>query len=444
MMGSYPLPALNVNPPEQNSPFESMGRVASLQGMLQRNKMGKMELDEATAAKQEQESLQKLYMETQGDMDKLLELAPTRGVRPQTVFKLKAAHIEQKEKVAKMDETTFGNAAKKSGIIGSATGAILSLPPEQRPQALMQALQGLVQQGVIQPQEAQQYAELAKAPPEVMEQQLRMFQTAAVSATSQFDAEAKRREGVATAQAKREELTAGQKEFADFYAAYRESEGKPKNAKVEMEARQAFKQQATSQLLTPEEEAQKKRIAAAGKAAPGDKGDELLSVTEAGALGVPYGTSRKEAYGKNAQTADMRNKLFARNIVTKAIGSLEALSKKVITEKIAIVQRTKAAGRSVDAALASDPEYRTYQDARMALAGNLAVAQQGSRPSDADVKAIWLPLVPDVFKDTTESATMKWDLIRINSGVEAPGAPQATQPGAGVMSPADWLKNRKP
>lgn len=116
-------------------------------------------------------------------------------------------------------------------------------------------------------------------------------------------------------------------------------------------------------------------------------------------------------------TADMRNKEAARNRLIPAIDGLEKLSQRVITEKSAAVQKAKAAGRTVEAALANDPDFRTYQDARMALAGNLAVAQQGSRPSDADIKAIWLPLVPDVFKDTQDSARMKWELIRLNSGL---------------------------
>lgn len=113
-----------------------------------------------------------------------------------------------------------------------------------------------------------------------------------------------------------------------------------------------------------------------------------------------------------APTADMRNKEAARGFVGKSIGAIEQLSQKVIT-KVGPGQRAQALVRGWDAVMGQDPEYRVYQDARMALAGNLAVAQQGSRPSDADIRAIWLPMVPNVFTDTTESAAMKWQLIRI-------------------------------
>jgi hypothetical protein len=113
----------------------------------------------------------------------------------------------------------------------------------------------------------------------------------------------------------------------------------------------------------------------------------------------------------------MRNKAQGRKLVSSSIDAIKKLSDKVITKR-GIAQRATAAGRTIEAALGNDPEYRVYQDARVALAGNLAVAQQGTRPSDADIKSVWLPLVPDAFRDTDESAGMKWDLIRIMSNVD--------------------------
>jgi hypothetical protein len=104
------------------------------------------------------------------------------------------------------------------------------------------------------------------------------------------------------------------------------------------------------------------------------------------------------------------------------ITAIENLSRELISKR-GVAQRATAMGRSVSALFGNDPKYRAYQDARMALAGNLAVLQQGSRPSDADIKAVWLPLIPDVFSDTDESAAMKWELIRISTTPPS-GAPQ--------------------
>lgn len=114
-----------------------------------------------------------------------------------------------------------------------------------------------------------------------------------------------------------------------------------------------------------------------------------------------------------AATAGQREKVDARSLATDSIQKTKELGDKVITERTAIEQRAKAVGMSLEAYTANNPDYITYRDARMALAGNLAVLQQGSRPSDADIKSIWLPLVPDPYSDTKESAEMKWNLIKI-------------------------------
>ena len=121
-----------------------------------------------------------------------------------------------------------------------------------------------------------------------------------------------------------------------------------------------------------------------------------------------------------APTADMRNKVEGRKLVKKSIGAIETLSRTIIT-KVGPAQRAQAIQRGAEAVFGNDPEFRTYQDARMALAGNLAVAQQGSRPSDADIKAVWLPLVPDPYRDTSESNEMKWRLIKDMSNVADDG-----------------------
>lgn len=116
-------------------------------------------------------------------------------------------------------------------------------------------------------------------------------------------------------------------------------------------------------------------------------------------------------------TADMRNKTEGRKLVKSSIDSIKAIGDKIITS-VGPAQRAEAIKRGAEAVFGTDPTFRTYQDARVALAGNLAVAQQGSRPSDADVKSVWLPLVPDPYRDTSESAAMKWELISRMSNVE--------------------------
>jgi hypothetical protein len=126
-------------------------------------------------------------------------------------------------------------------------------------------------------------------------------------------------------------------------------------------------------------------------------------------------------------TAEMRNKGIARNLVKKSLASMKTLSEKVITN-IGPSQRAKALKEGAEAVFGMDPTFRTYQDARYALAGNLAVNQQGSRPSDSDIKTIWLPMVPDPYRDTSESAQMKWDLINQMSMEDGPKEEAAPSP----------------
>lgn len=145
-----------------------------------------------------------------------------------------------------------------------------------------------------------------------------------------------------------------------------------------------------------------------------------------------------------APTADMRNKEQGREFVAKSINAIEDLSTKIIT-KVGPAQRAQALVRGTEAVFGNDPNFRTYQDARTALAGNLAVAQQGSRPSDADIKAIWLPLVPDAYRDTSESAKQKWDLIKIMSNVPSSGGAGGVQqrPIPGIPGGIAELQNGK-
>ncbi len=142
--------------------------------------------------------------------------------------------------------------------------------------------------------------------------------------------------------------------------------------------------------------------------------------------------------------AAVRTQAEARQLIGGSIDAIENLSKKIITRN-GPGQRLDAAGRAVSSAFGNDPEYKTYQDARMALAGNLAVAQQGSRPSDADIRAIWLPFVPDpIGGDTAESSAMKWKLVRQMShagGKSTVSTPGPAIDGGGVQPAgggADW------
>lgn len=147
-----------------------------------------------------------------------------------------------------------------------------------------------------------------------------------------------------------------------------------------------------------------------------------------------------------APTTAERERQSAKLRLIPAIEQMEQLGQKIITT-VGPAQRAQAIARGWDAVLGNDPEYRTYQDARVALAGNLAVAQQGSRPSDADIRAVWLPLIPDVFRDTKESAAMKWQMIRTNMSLPTTGGNQAIEDALkaqGITGKVVGVREKKP
>ena len=127
--------------------------------------------------------------------------------------------------------------------------------------------------------------------------------------------------------------------------------------------------------------------------------------------------------GQQPPTADMRNKEAGKRMAGRAVSAVKDLGSRIIT-KVGPAQRADAIKRGAEAVFGNDPEFRTYQDSRMALAGTLAVEQQGARVSDADVKALWLPMVPDAYRDTSESYKLKWELIDAMRGGGAAAAPK--------------------
>lgn len=127
---------------------------------------------------------------------------------------------------------------------------------------------------------------------------------------------------------------------------------------------------------------------------------------------------------QTAPTADMRNKEAAKKPAAHAVDAVRKLGEDIF-KNVGPTQRADAIRRGVEAVFGNDPKFRTYQDSRMALAGTLAVEQQGSRVSDADVRALWLPMIPDAYRDTAESYKLKWELIDKMRGIETKDDPNA-------------------
>lgn len=138
-------------------------------------------------------------------------------------------------------------------------------------------------------------------------------------------------------------------------------------------------------------------------------------------------------------TSEQRTRADARDRVQRSYTSIKGLADRLITKR-GIAQRADATGRLVKDLIAGDPEFRAYQDSRRALAGELAVLSQGSRPSDADIERVWVPLVADVFADSPESAAIKWEIMRTMADIDATSA---APPTASPTATPPWSKGWK-
>ena len=429
-MAINPNISLQARPPQTAGPMEQYGQMLSLRNLMQQNQTGKIRNLMMQQEIDEQPIIMDAYAQSKGDLFQTLKKAATSGkVRPETLMGLHAAAVKQAEDEARLTKQELEINASKSSRLADLVDSITDDNTKQV------AVQQAMAEGLIDPQKSQ---ELLSTPfgPE-MAQKLKTLTTVlrptAVRLKMAADAKEEERKGAEEGRKRLlfpQQLAKGAAE-ANLAALESKQGGKktlhpvtikdPKSGNP-VPAVQEIMPDGTSRILLGGQEVPNAII----YSRPSATGVVPVTTVDASGKSVTRFVKREEgAEYPAAPTADMRNKEFARGKTTDSVAAIEALSKKVINKR-GIAQRAMAAGRSVESALGNDPEYRTYQDARMALAGNLAVLQQGSRPSDIDIKAIWLPLVPDVFRDTDESAAMKWNLIKTMSGLPTAEKPDET------------------
>lgn len=174
---------------QQPGPLDQAAKALQFKQMMGNNQIQQQNIQEGDIALQQKQqdmkdqmTIRQLFIKNQGDMDKTLNDAISAGVKPQTVQAIKAQHLETQQKLANLDKTQLEGVQKRSELFGQTSGSILALPPEQRKQAAMQALPGLVQQGVVKPEEAQQLAQqLPQMDDMALEQFLKLHQYSAMA-----------------------------------------------------------------------------------------------------------------------------------------------------------------------------------------------------------------------------------------------------------------------
>lgn len=156
-MSSIPLPALGIKTPEQPNALETLRGIQQLQAGQQEQQQRKIAIQNAQMQQQDQVKLRDLYVKHGGDLDKVLQEAPTAGVSPQTIQKLQLHSIDAKTKTAELVAKQGANAVQQADLMQGAHDAVDKAPTEQKPAIYQQQLQQLAKMGVDTSQMPPQY-----------------------------------------------------------------------------------------------------------------------------------------------------------------------------------------------------------------------------------------------------------------------------------------------
>ena len=232
-----PLAALAVRSPRIEGPLDQMTKAVRLKSLLQGQEVNEAYLQrmkrqqQAQQAQQEEQGrTQSLFREVGGDWEEFFKKAAGRGISMGTLLKLKESYRkDQQEYRAQSVEERLAR-KEQMALYGNEVAAVLALPENQRKASFMQRVQALAGQGSLEPQQAQQFAQLAQLPDEEFNRQLDLIRLSAIGATKLFEAEEKR-----------EQRTVKEKDFQAWYKTEREALGLKRTAKLEQQKRAEYR-----------------------------------------------------------------------------------------------------------------------------------------------------------------------------------------------------------
>lgn len=219
-MGSIPLPALGIRPPEQQpNALQTLAQIQQLrqqqalmpgqiEAQRQQIQAGQLENQQRQQQLKDQQAATSAMQEWDGkDIKDLPPLMLKHGASANAVFGMKKNILDQQEKystIAKNDSETGAKNLEtlkgKNDLVLGALKTANDIPDEQLGQHLAQTVQGLTQQGVLDPQHAQQAAGLIQGlqsgqlKPEQARQALGIFEKSLQGNSQQLDQAAKEAE----------------------------------------------------------------------------------------------------------------------------------------------------------------------------------------------------------------------------------------------------------
>lgn len=140
------LPALDVA--KMPDPLDSAGKLMGLQGMMQQQQLGKIQIAQAQKAQQDQAALGQLMIKHAGNLDKVIADAPSSGVQPKTIIDLQQHNLEVKKNTLAYVSQMGAEAGRQADLMAGAHDAVTKAPPEQKAAVYQGQLQALKQQGI--------------------------------------------------------------------------------------------------------------------------------------------------------------------------------------------------------------------------------------------------------------------------------------------------------
>jgi hypothetical protein len=144
-MGGFP--ALQIRPPE--SPLQQAATALQLQGEVQRQQLGNVQLEEARLNQQSQQALMEAYTNNNGDLNATYAEAVKSGkVTPQMLLNFRTQSVAAQVQMANLSEKELTNLSKVHDMEADALEAVKGVPVEQRGAEIKRQLGVLINQGV--------------------------------------------------------------------------------------------------------------------------------------------------------------------------------------------------------------------------------------------------------------------------------------------------------
>jgi len=144
---SLQLPALDIHPPE--SPLQQVGGALQIANAVQQREKGEIELEQARAIQQSQQTLMSLYARNNGDLNATYRDAADSGqVLPEHLLDFRTQSIAAQVAAANLDEKRLTNLSKIQGMAADALEAVKAAPEAQRGDEIKRQFGVLVNAGV--------------------------------------------------------------------------------------------------------------------------------------------------------------------------------------------------------------------------------------------------------------------------------------------------------